>query len=422
VSPRLDVEDDALQVHWQPLLDLLAAVSGMSVALLTRVEGQELSVELATGDDPALSAGRHFHLDIPSYCAHVIRRANGLEVHDASIAPEGIGNPAAAAGYPAYHGLPVRRPDGSVYGTICVLDRRPNAMNEAGRSLIAAVRDLIELHLREQARMTTLLATAQRAREGEEQATQANRVKSELLARVSHELRTPLNAVLGFADLMAADTSEPLGHRQTSRLAHVQSGARHLLALIEDLVDVASIELGKLRVAVEACDLGRLLHDAASPMHVIAQERGVTIGPIPASQINVRTDPKRTRQVLQNLIGNAIKFNLPGRRVEFQLRLEPDFAWLEVRDTGIGMSPGQLQHLFEPFQRLGQEHGMIGGSGLGLALCKEIVGLLRGHLRVTSTPGAGTTLALGLPRWDPTQAKDDTPEATLGNGDLIARA
>jgi signal transduction histidine kinase len=422
MSPHLGVEDDALLAHWQQLLDLLAATSGMPVALLTRVEGGELSVQLATGDDPSLAAGQHFHLDIPSYCARVIRRAKGLEVEDASTAPEGVGNPTAAAGYPAYHGLPVRLPDGSVYGTLCVLDRKPNALDDAGRSMIATVRDLIELHLRARAQSTALLALAQRAREAEERAAQANRGKSELLARVSHELRTPLNAVLGFADLMAADTSEPLGPRQTPRLSHVQSGARHLLALIEDLIDVASIELGKLRVVAEACDLGRLVHDAASPMHVIAQARGVSIGPLPAGRIGIWTDRKRTHQILQNLIGNAIKFNVPGGRVDIELRQEADFGWVVVRDTGVGMAAGQLRRLFEPFQRLGQEHGMVSGSGLGLALCKEIVDLLRGHLRVASTPGHGTTFELGLPRRDPVRREHAMPEAEAGNDDGIAQA
>ena len=279
-----------------------------------------------------------------------------------------------------------------------LLDREPHALGDEGRQLLQAAVDTIELHLRWQAQGQALAQAVQQARDAEARVARARRTNAELLARVGHELRTPLNAVIGFADLMDIDTNDRLSASQSTRLSHVRAGARHLLALIEDLSDQSGIELGQWRVAAQACDLGLLLQDAAAPMQVIAQAHGITLAPLPHSRTAVMVDPKRMRQVLQNLISNAIKYNVPGGRVQLEVREDEDRAWIVVRDTGVGMDTGQIQRLFEPYQRLGRERGAVQGSGLGLTLCKQVLEQMKAQIRVSSTPNVGTAVEVGLPR------------------------
>ena len=334
----------------------------------------------------------------PSFCADVVRQGRALEVDDTHTTSGAVAGAVESAGYRACHGLPIRRPDGTPYGSICLLDRKPHALGPEGRGLLMAAAETIELHLRWQAQGEALTQALQRARDAEARERQARRMNADLLARVGHELRTPLNAVIGFADLMDMDTKDRLSTGQSARLSHVRAGARHLLALVEDLSDLSSIELGQMRVTAQACELGPLLHDAAAPMQVIAQAHGVTLAPLPHSRTAVMVDPKRMRQVLHNLISNAIKYNVAGGLVELELREDADQVWIIVRDTGVGMDAGQIQRLFEPYQRLGRERGAVQGSGLGLTLCKQVLEQMKAQIRVSSTPDVGTAVEVGLPR------------------------
>ncbi|HEX2009620.1 MAG TPA: ATP-binding protein [Roseateles sp.] len=229
-------------------------------------------------------------------------------------------------------------------------------------------------------------------------AEQANRAKSEFLSRMSHELRTPLNAVLGFSQLLRNELTA-LSARQREWLDHVETAGWHLLKLVDDVLDIASIEAGVLRVQREPVDLQAALDDCRDMVTQAAQERRVRLdlaaeSPAPV----VVSDGRRLRQVLANLLTNAIKYNRPGGSVTARLSLHEDQLRIEVADTGVGLSDEQQAQLFQPFNRLGRERdSRVQGTGLGLVVVKQMIEALRGRIQVNSRPDVGTTFVVEWP-------------------------
>ena len=266
--------------------------------------------------------------------------------------------------------------------------------------LMAAVRDITGELEAEQALQARLAAEA------------ASRAKTDFLSRMSHELRTPLNAILGFSQLLQADKREPLSERQRGQVDLIRQAGWHLLALINDVLDVSRIEAGKLNVESVPLSLHGLLDEALPLVHALAERHAVSlaadyrVGP----DRQVLGDPVRLRQVMLNVIGNAVKYNQHGGSVHIDVRpgVKADQVCIQVEDTGIGMTPEQLGQLFEPFNRLGREHGNIEGTGIGMALTKQLVDLMEGHLEVHSTVGAGTVVRIHLPR-PAGQSEPDVP-------------
>ncbi|QPF72209.1 HAMP domain-containing histidine kinase [Roseateles sp. DAIF2] len=237
------------------------------------------------------------------------------------------------------------------------------------------------------------LQDADRARAAAEQ---ASRAKSEFLSRMSHELRTPLNAVLGFAQLLAGE-SQRLSERQHDWLRHIETAGWHLLKLVDDVLDIARIEAGMLQVAEEPVDLNAVLDDCRDMVAQAAQERHIALHLAGDSAVVV-SDGRRLRQVLANLLTNAIKYNRPGGSVTARLSLHEDRLRIEVADTGVGLSDEQQAQLFQPFNRLGQEHdGRVQGTGLGLVVVKQMIDALCGAIQVKSRPDEGTTFVVEWP-------------------------
>jgi PAS domain S-box-containing protein len=230
-------------------------------------------------------------------------------------------------------------------------------------------------------------------------AEQANRAKSEFLSRMSHELRTPLNAVLGFAQLLMHDVQEGLSPRQGERMQHIHSAGLHLMALIDDVLDLASIESSTLKLDVQPVSLQAAFDDVLQWTHSHAQRAAVRIHVAPTPGW-VRADARRLRQILANLLSNAIKYNRPQGEVWLHAQpvaLHGGEGWeLRVRDTGRGMSLEQQAHLFEPFNRLGAEREGIEGTGIGLAIVRHLVDLMGGRIQVHSEPGRGSQFCVGL--------------------------
>jgi PAS domain S-box-containing protein len=237
-------------------------------------------------------------------------------------------------------------------------------------------------------------------RAAKEEAERANRAKSDFLSRMSHELRTPLNAVLGFGQLLLADTRDPLTRGQQGRVQELVHGGRHLLSLINDVLDLARIEAGGLHVALAPVDLDPLVEDCLRLVQPAADERRLTLTrPAPGeARLRVQADPTRLRQVLLNLLSNAIKYNRPGGRVELLWHPTEDGVRLEVLDTGPGLSAEQQARLFQPFERLDAAQSQVEGTGIGLALSKWLLSLMRGEIGVHSVPGEGCRFWLSLQR------------------------
>ncbi|GCL64637.1 sensor histidine kinase [Pseudaquabacterium pictum] len=224
----------------------------------------------------------------------------------------------------------------------------------------------------------------------------ANLAKNEFLSRMSHELRTPLNAVLGFAQLMGLDPQAPLAPDQQRWLALIRQSGEHLLAMIDDLLDLTSIEAGRLPLAPQALDLRPLADDALAMVEAAAARHDLALA-CEGSGVLAWADRTRLRQVLINLLSNAVKYNRPGGRVLVRLLAADGEAQLQVHDTGPGLTADECAQLFEPFNRLGQAQGPVEGTGIGLTVTHHLVRLMGGRIAVQSTPGVGSCFSVTLP-------------------------
>jgi signal transduction histidine kinase/CheY-like chemotaxis protein len=248
-----------------------------------------------------------------------------------------------------------------------------------------------------QAALDKQLVLEQQQREAKEAAERANRAKSEFLSRMSHELRTPLNAILGFGQLLELDD---LTQRQTENVKYIMKGGRHLLELINEVLELSRIESGQLALSPEPVPLGETVTDALAMVQPLAAARDVRLNvdiTAVGEDAHAHADRQRLKQVLLNLLSNAIKYNRPGGRVDLVVSNGSEGRVLiSVADTGIGIAPEQLAGVFEPFERLGAEHGEIEGTGLGLALSKRLIEAMGGSITFESEPGKGTTFTLEL--------------------------
>ena len=236
----------------------------------------------------------------------------------------------------------------------------------------------------------------ERAREAAEAASQA---KTMFLASMSHELRTPLNAVIGLADLMTIDGPDPVSERQQEYLDGIVDAGRHLLALVNDVLDLAKVEAGKQDFCPERVDACEVIEEAVSMLAPLADRRGVHLdAAVPPAETYLLADPRRFRQILYNLISNAVKFTDRDRLVRVVAENDGDCLAIAVADQGIGIADADHDRLFRAFEQLATTGERPPGTGLGLALTKRLVDMHGGTIQVSSQLGVGTTFTVRMPR------------------------
>jgi signal transduction histidine kinase len=228
--------------------------------------------------------------------------------------------------------------------------------------------------------------------------TAANAAKSTFLATMSHELRTPLNAIIGYSELLQGEISGQLNDQQHSQIHRIELAARHLLELIEGILNFARLEAGKEQLHPSEMDGAHLTESAIAMVEPLARAKGIAIGATVQPGLPLmQSDEAKVRQILLNLLSNAVKFTRQGR-ISLDLRLHDEHMQWSVVDTGVGISSGDLDRVFEPFQQVGHTHThRAPGTGLGLSVSRQLARLLGGEVTATSELGVGSTFVVRLP-------------------------
>lgn len=285
------------------------------------------------------------------------------------------------------------------------LDRRYDEFRTLGVALARADKgikqrsDELQQHRDELEQLVAERTTELQAAKNE--AERANQAKSRFLSHMTHELRTPMNAILGFAQLLSLTGKDgpPDAQRHQLFVGEIGKAGAHLLALINDVLDLSRIEADKLHMELEAVDLVSLLKDCVRLMAPVAQENDISLLDTNCGSEKplVLADHTRVKQVILNLLSNAVKYNKPGGEVHIQSSVTDDGRFLvAIRDTGYGMSDEQLARLFTPFDRLDQEGCSVEGAGIGLVIAKELLEKMQGELTVSSEIGKGSSFNLYL--------------------------
>jgi signal transduction histidine kinase len=289
---------------------------------------------------------------------------------------------------------PARDADGEIVGVVC------GAHDVT--SLVAAREDL----------KRTLAELTERSAalgEAKQRAESADRLKSAFLATMSHELRTPLNSIIGFTGILLQGLPGPLTAEQTKQLTMVRVSARHLLSLINDVLDLSKIEAGQLEIAAEPVDVRASIEKVVSLVRPMAENKGLALTVAVAPDVGVAvSDPRRLEQILLNLLTNAVKFSERGEiALGAEMVLVPgggadgspqQGVRMRVSDTGIGIKPEDLATLFQPFRQVDNSLTRAQeGTGLGLAICRRLAELMRGELSAESEWGRGSAFTLTIP-------------------------
>jgi PAS domain S-box-containing protein len=286
---------------------------------------------------------------------------------------------------------------------------------DRGMLVTAVLRDVTDLQM------------ARAERQAREALEASSRAKTEFLSRMSHELRTPLNAVLGFSQLLRLDATRPPTLQQLERIQHIENAGAHLLALVNDVLDLSRVDSGQMTVRLEPVALRTATEDALAMVVPLAAQARIELQVLGTAEeqptaadddVRVLADRVRLRQILVNLLSNAVKYNLAGGRVLVSWEVDDEQCSLRIADTGIGMSSAKLARLFEPFNRLGAESSSVEGTGIGLVLSRRLAELMKGDLRIESVVGEGTIATLTLERSNDPSALPRNPSPPSQHGAL----
>ncbi|WLS09200.1 ATP-binding protein [Shinella sumterensis] len=287
----------------------------------------------------------------------------------------------------------------SVGTDITMMKRHQVRLRESERRLMATIGDLSASRAKLERQKTELSLANANYQAEKERAEAANRAKSEFLANMSHELRTPLNAILGFSEILQNQMFGPIGsdkYREYSRDIH-ESG-KHLLNVISDILDMSKIEAGHMRISCEAVDLAPLIEETLRLTMLQAEKKNITVEQACPGNLVTVADRRAMKQILLNLLSNAMKFTNEGGKVEVRARRVNGAVTLTIADTGIGIPKSALQKIGQPFEQVQSQYAKSkGGSGLGLAISRSLAHLHGGAMRIRSDEGKGTIISVRIP-------------------------
>ncbi len=364
----LELLDTPAESAFDALTRLAAQITGRPIALIGLVDAERTWFKSRVGLDAAESPR-----DI-SFCGFAIAAEDVFEVPDAHADARFVANP-LVTGAPHvryYAGVPLRV-SGLPMGTVCVVDHRPYRLDEGQREA-----------LRELGRLGTELLERRLA----------SRAKTEFIGHLNHEMRTPMNAILGFGQLLQLELDAD--SRAGRQAQHIVEAGRHLLELIDESLDLMRLESGASNIELADIDLVPVVSAVGQLIVPMAHARRIELQTRLPQTLCVRADARRARQVLLNLASNALKYSPEGSRVGLSAGFDGEHPWVAVADNGPGLTRQQIERLFKPFERLGQERGAVPGSGLGLALSSRLIEAMGGRIEVASTPGRGSVFTWHL--------------------------
>jgi signal transduction histidine kinase len=281
---------------------------------------------------------------------------------------------------------------GSAIGAPSIARRAPGGFSEREVELIRTFAD----------QAVIAMENVRLFREIEDKSAQlevANKHKSEFLANMSHELRTPLNAIIGFSEVLSERMFGELNEKQADYMKDIHESGRHLLSLINDILDLSKIEAGRMDLEVSSFHVPTALSNAMTLVRERAQRHGIALGLDVDERVgDFQADERKFKQIVLNLLSNAVKFTPDGGRVDVRAKMNGSAMEVAVRDTGIGIAPEEQAAVFEEFKQVGRDYTRKAeGTGLGLALTKRFIELHGGQIRLESVPGQGSTFSFTLP-------------------------
>ncbi len=411
VALTLELSQDELTAR---IVDAARRLTGARYGALSILDGERRIAQFVTsgvsgeesGPSLAMPRGR-------GILGEVLFGGRSLRIADVAAYPGAVGLPEGHPPMRSFLGVPIAYGE-DILGMLYVADASDPEFSDEDESALHGLAALAAVAITNAHLFARIDDERRAAEQANEELAEANRAKSDFLASMSHELRTPLNAILGFTELMLDDDGLALEHRR-HYLATVHSSGEHLLGLINDILDLSKVEAGRMELQVEDFDATLAVREVLTAVEPLAAQAGLRLEFASEDRLRVQADRGKFKQILYNLVSNAIKFTGDGGRIEVECaRREQEFV-LAVTDTGIGIAPEDQQRIFSAFQQLdASSERQYKGTGLGLALVRQFAALHGGTVSLSSQPGEGSRFEVCLP------LRDGVPYADAAAGESLA--